>query len=323
MSKSVDREFLEFVHKNRQWNFSFSDYYDVVIWDHIPGRNWTNVYPQLYACILKAHQVRDAPDLRKVAAPVLKTVTRDEKTGQLRGLKPNDNARSVFDKMISEDTQFVCYNAEGEEIANNKAIEGYWWSKADQLESEILFPESADDAEVRTYANQMAFFESREGFHSQLERFTHDLQSDEELTDCDSSDSLALTDGQITSTETEGGEPAEDYVSDGSVTPDEFLFDNDEDEQMVITLISTPGDEVDQRHGMATIDAIRFSQSMKGKDASPEELSKCSEIKDILFNNLSYWRPQELDMDAQFMLFVDREKSHGKERRRLFTCGHD
>lgn len=257
------------------------------------------------------------------AGPILKTLTRDEASGHLRELKDGELAQSVFDEYHSETSRFMFYNDKGEEVQNQAVIDELFYGRSDELEDEILFPEHEMDSEIRTFANGIEFFESAEGMNYIMNRFTKDLQSGDEDSEEEDFDFIPNTARpQLTARRGTSDRDLEEDMNalslvkseddDGYETPDEFKMDNDDDFEFIGTLLSTPGDEVDQRQNMATIDAVRFSQSMRGKDATPEQRETCNEIRDILFNSLSYWRPKELNMQAQFMLYVDREKSHSE-----------
>lgn len=256
-----------------------------------------------------------------MAGSILKTLTRDQVSGHLRELKNGEDAQSVFDEYHSEYSRYVFYNDKGEEVQNQKVIDDLCYDRADALEDEILFPESEMDVEIRTFANSVDFFESSEGMNYIMNRFTRDLETDDEDSEDGSVESVPdRAPSRITAREQPSVRDLEQNMSslvlannevdDGYETPDDQKFDNDEDIDFVGDLLSTPGSETEQRKVMATINAVRFSQSMRGKEATSEQLQTCSEIRDILFNSLSYWRPSKLSMNAQFTLFVDRQKAH-------------
>src|SRR5580700_411556 len=97
--------------------------------------------------LFKAHRCTSGADLYNPAAHILKTLARDSKTMRVRDLKPGDE-ESIYNEIHYEGTQFfyesvettdrcvVKVNTDAKKIPKN-----LFYTKADALEDEVLFPE--------------------------------------------------------------------------------------------------------------------------------------------------------------------------------------
>ena len=131
--------------------------------------------------LFKAHRFRNMPDTYNVAAPILKTLTRDRDSMRLREIKADEEAESIYDEIHHEGTRF---QLRGEDMQLMDAPKVLFYSDADALEDRVLFPEEYEGEEngfaVGAEMNKM---EKLEYEAPDFNRFVNDLDTDEELSE--------------------------------------------------------------------------------------------------------------------------------------------
>lgn len=109
-----------------------------------------------------------------LAAPVLKTLVRDERTGRCRDITPEDREngmKSIWDHINSENARFF-YGAleditsqDAKKVGEGNIPRHLLYMEADALEDEILFPEERlggdSTKQIGKAMNQMAIFEKQ------------------------------------------------------------------------------------------------------------------------------------------------------------------
>ena len=133
--------------------------------------------------LFKAHRCCKAVDIHDFAAPILRSLTKDENSHRSRGVKPGETI--IYDEIHDEGTRFTIT---GPNLKPTQDIPQYlFYDEVDALEDEIIFPEECLGGD-----NYIAVGESTNGLE-QLERrrqlhptrFALDLDTDEELPDED------------------------------------------------------------------------------------------------------------------------------------------
>ena len=183
--------------------------------------------------LVKAYRFRKGPDFYNLAAPVLKTITRDEESQRVRKIKPDEAIASLYDKIHDGRTKFHFGDGTRTDAEPPK---GVFYNEADALEDQVLFPEELD-------AKQSKPLVFREPAH-RLHKFEHggpDMHkfvtgystSESDYTDVDENDdangleghagfgsdtdSFVSTDESL-STEGSGNREADDSDIDGIVS---------------------------------------------------------------------------------------------------------
>jgi len=108
-------------------------------------------YP--FQCLLKAHRCRSGPDLYKAAAPVLSTLTREKDDIRSRDILPGEQGfESIYDMICGPKAEIYYKTSDLGEMSNfdtarsrvQEAPRGFFYSDADALEDQVLFPEKHD-----------------------------------------------------------------------------------------------------------------------------------------------------------------------------------
>ena len=132
--------------------------------------------------LFKAHRFRDMPDAFNIAAPILKTVTRDSNSHRVREIKPGDEAESIYDEIHHPGTQFKIFNEDRQVL--EKTPRYLFYNDVDALEDKVLFPEEThgpgDENEIGNALNSLVALEEQ---GPDINRFVFDLDTDEEVPD--------------------------------------------------------------------------------------------------------------------------------------------
>ena len=80
----VDSYFFELAAQACFWDFGFTDYYEVYIWDFAPGLKALKMYQFIKECLDKAHHIRGNRDRLSYIKPILRTLTREPDTKRVR-----------------------------------------------------------------------------------------------------------------------------------------------------------------------------------------------------------------------------------------------
>ena len=158
--------------------------------------------------LFKANRCRKPADIYDVAAPILKTLTRDGTSHRSRGVKTGE--KSIYDQYHNEDVRFT---VSGPATKPTEDIPQYlFYDEIDALEDEVLFPEEYGGEDnyiaIGESTNRLDQFEKR---RPDFWRFGLDLDTDEELSD----------DGDDDENEDEGD--YDDDVEDIAPEPDEAV----------------------------------------------------------------------------------------------------
>lgn len=161
--------------------------------------------------LFKAHRFRDMPDAYNIAAPILKTVTRDPNSHRVRDIRPGDEVESIYDVIHHPGTEFKIFNEDRQVL--EKIPRYLFYNDIDALEDKVLFPEEThgpgDDVGIDDALNSLVALEEQ---GPDINRFVYDLDTDEEIPDMkpDCKDGESAEDKEDDDDEEEDWEDEED-----------------------------------------------------------------------------------------------------------------
>ncbi|KAM3087999.1 hypothetical protein ACMFMG_002064 [Clarireedia jacksonii] len=143
--KEIGPQFFEEMENYREWRFSFKEYYDVYVWDYEPGERFAGLYNAVQEMLIKAHRCVAGPDMYKLAAPVLKTIRRDE-NNRTCDMRPGDPESKSMWGVINDPRSSFYFGEVTDggfvgDVEPNKYPRNLLYNEADALEDDILFPE--------------------------------------------------------------------------------------------------------------------------------------------------------------------------------------
>jgi hypothetical protein len=245
--------------------------------------------------LIKALRCRSPVDLYSLAAPVLKTLYKDEIAHRVRDIKPGDKVESIYDHICGPDVKFRYgkvedawgKNASGLVRAkpvfdeDNKFPRNYFYNEIDELEDAILFPEE---------------LEARKLNPSDIGKIEPLGQWEETLTIRGFVEGWGSEDSEDTDSSHEYEHDSEMDV-DGSGEEDDF-----EDEE-----------ELSGNDEKTSLTAEKFLQGLSWSTELKDAMKKLS-LMDIPHRPSK--RATNQDMHEEFLVFLDREKAKSKQ----YTC---
>ncbi|KAJ9656968.1 hypothetical protein H2201_008330 [Coniosporium apollinis] len=279
----VGPKFFEDMERYRRWHFSFNEYYDVYVWDAVPGQKFYNLHNTIQGLLIKAHRFHSVREFYEVEAPILKTLVRDKDTQRARDAKPGE--RTIYDSLNSADTHFKSWNEKDEVIVDteeDREARGTFYNEADAAEDRMLFPEELSGSTNELFKENMASMNVFEKRGPDFNRFAADLDTDEEL----ESDDGEHSEGSLCPS-CRGSGDDHDHNHHGEHS-DEWVSD-DTDADADDGWFSGPLAEY-------------FAQSAASAERGNQAIDVTKYFK----------APPELDpanMEREFMSFIDREKS--------------
>jgi hypothetical protein len=184
--REVGPAFFEELDRRRKWSVGFKGYYDVIIWDLLPGEQFPRLYNLVQSMLMKAHRFQSGRDVFKPVEHILRSLYYDEATNRVKDIPTSAKAAtpSVWDRLCDVEVKVF----KGGHISDDAPPE-WKYTDADRLEDLVLFPwERTDSTEVAPAPEQDLAMNGNKGkaFTSSgpnLERFVFDLDTDEELGD--------------------------------------------------------------------------------------------------------------------------------------------
>ncbi|KAL7931850.1 hypothetical protein V8C35DRAFT_308732 [Trichoderma chlorosporum] len=145
----VGIDYFDMTDKLREWRFGFDDYYDVFIWDFVPGETPLRMYNVVISELRNAWRITQPPDMYLHMEPLLRILTREKDTMRTRKINPGEQVESLWDDVTHEAVEFRLYNARGEgmtwppQSGSDKLAEAAYlfYNKANAVEDEVLFPD--------------------------------------------------------------------------------------------------------------------------------------------------------------------------------------
>ncbi|KAF5565793.1 major facilitator superfamily transporter [Fusarium phyllophilum] len=165
----VTRRFLQYLLMRRGEllvRFGFDDYYDVFIWDFVPGEPHMDLYNIVVMELRNAWRMRTPRDMYVHMEFLLRSLHRNEKTMRTRQIKPGENLKSLWDTIADERSEFRLFDVSNKKVTMRKDTElaespYMFYNKANEVEDAILFPD-----ELTSDRKSVAFREIRNGVAS-------------------------------------------------------------------------------------------------------------------------------------------------------------
>ncbi|KAF5638658.1 major facilitator superfamily transporter [Fusarium sp. NRRL 25303] len=162
----VGPDFMKLTGILREWRFGFDDYYDVFIWDFVPGEPHMDLYNIVVMELRNAWRMRTPRDMYIHMESLLRSLHRNEKTIRTRQIKPGENLKSLWDTVADERSEFRLFDVSNKKVTMRKdtaiAESPYmFYNKANEVEDAILFPD-----ELTSDKKSVAFREIRNGVAS-------------------------------------------------------------------------------------------------------------------------------------------------------------
>lgn len=172
--------------KARKWRFGFNDYYDVVLWDVLPGQTFNSQYAVVCDQMTKARRRAAGVDLYDNMKDILQTIRTEPDTGRTRAVRDGEN--TLYDH-IWNGSRFMFFDRESASAANGDIAEAapavnFFYSDLDAVEDLVLFPEELQGAastEVTDRTDPLTTALERCG--PNWKRFINGLDSDDDSDD--------------------------------------------------------------------------------------------------------------------------------------------
>ncbi|CVL02188.1 uncharacterized protein FMAN_08270 [Fusarium mangiferae] len=160
----VGPDFMKLTDILREWRFGFDDYYDVFIWDFVPGEPHMDLYNIVE--LRNAWRMRTPCDMYIHMEFLLRGLHRNEKTMRTRQIKPGENLTSLWDTIADERSEFRLFDVSNKKVTMRKDTEiaespYMFYNKANEVEDAILFPD-----ELTSDKKSVSFREIRNGVAS-------------------------------------------------------------------------------------------------------------------------------------------------------------
>lgn len=249
--------------------------------------------------LFKAHRFCTGADLYNPAAHILKTLTRDKETHRVRELKSGDDTvTSIYDDIHHEGTSFFYGKLETLNSHEVKRAPGQstiprrlFYTEADALEDEILFPEeNSSDGQPVLAVEKLRRWEE-EGFS--MMKFVEGW----------------WTDSDEDSSEDNGEDEGESEDEDESEGENDGEDEDEEDEKN-----QNSENKKDYNYTDKIVGEI-LEQALDKKDGTLDPLATLpgalKELVDKLVPGFEKREKEEPNMEEEFMEFLDREKARG------------
>ncbi|EXK24719.1 hypothetical protein FOMG_18573 [Fusarium oxysporum f. sp. melonis 26406] len=156
-------DFMKMMDVMRKWRFGFSDYYDVYIWDLVPGQSSVDMYNIIVLELRNAWRMKQPRDMYIHMEHLLRSLHRNEKTMHTRQIRPGENVRSIWDTVTDERSSFRLFDVSGKKLTCRDESEiddlpYMFYNQANAAEDAILFPD-----ELTSNKKTVAFREIRNG----------------------------------------------------------------------------------------------------------------------------------------------------------------
>ncbi|KAI0508636.1 hypothetical protein F5B22DRAFT_619770 [Xylaria bambusicola] len=144
---SIGPEYFEFVEQHRNWHLGFDDYYEVWLWHFVPGEAGSMLYNVVVEDLRKAWRIAKPNDIYNHQEHFLRTLTRNEKTQRVRLIKPEEQAKSLWDDVRNPNNIFVLTDLSSQSTKTfqgdntGKVAPHIFYNEADAEEDTVLFPD--------------------------------------------------------------------------------------------------------------------------------------------------------------------------------------
>ncbi|KAI0145127.1 hypothetical protein GGR57DRAFT_507291 [Xylariaceae sp. FL1272] len=143
----IGPDYFEIVDRCRNWYLGFDDYYEVWIWDLVPGLEGNVLYNTVVEGLRKAWRITKPIDIYNHQEPFLRSLTRNRETNRVRPIKSGEQVVSLWDDAHHQDNIFIATDAKS---GRTWTIQGdgaqklpphTLYSEADAAEDAVLFPD--------------------------------------------------------------------------------------------------------------------------------------------------------------------------------------
>ncbi|SMQ51641.1 unnamed protein product [Zymoseptoria tritici ST99CH_3D7] len=171
------------------FRFSFSEHYDVIVWDTLPGVHPEEFQSRIHNTLIKAYRFTQGIECYSVAAPILKTIRRDPDTGRCRDVREGEE--SVWDVIQHPDSQSIDFLVEyldgkvtGRRDMTAEEKHERYYNEIDAAEDEVLFPEELQGQQITAIGDHADRITQALGTHGfNMIRFIKGLDSDDDSDD--------------------------------------------------------------------------------------------------------------------------------------------
>jgi hypothetical protein len=162
----IGLEYFDRTEELREWRFGFSDYYDVFIWDFVPGRSPTTMYNVIITVsssgtasemcdanavsqeLRHSWRIAEPRDVYKHMAPLLQTLTRDKDTMRTRKIRPGEDVKTLWDTLMDDQIRFLSVDMRGKSVTHRDSTDlrspYMFYNAANAAEDKVLFPDESD-----------------------------------------------------------------------------------------------------------------------------------------------------------------------------------
>ncbi|KAF4991683.1 hypothetical protein FGRMN_7656 [Fusarium graminum] len=158
-------EFMKMTDILREWRFGFSDYYDVYIWDFVPGESYSDMYNIIILELRNAWRIKEPRAMYHHMEPLLRSLHRNEETMHTRQIKPGEKVKSIWDTLMDDRSEIRLFDISGRKVTCRSdseiaATPYMFYNQANVVEDAILFPD-----ELTSNKTNVAFREIRNGVY--------------------------------------------------------------------------------------------------------------------------------------------------------------
>ncbi|KAK7962471.1 MFS allantoate transporter [Apiospora aurea] len=129
----------------RNFHLEFDDYYDVWIWDFVPGERPIVLYNTIVEDLRKAARMTKLSDMYMNKERFLRSITREEDTQRVRSIKPGEEVKSMWDVATDPSNKYFVWDEKGQQEIHDSGSHGgpsnQFYSEADAAEDAVLFPD--------------------------------------------------------------------------------------------------------------------------------------------------------------------------------------
>ncbi|KAJ4302088.1 hypothetical protein N0V88_002224 [Collariella sp. IMI 366227] len=138
--------FFDIAELSRKWHFNFDSYYEVYIWDFIPGRPAIDLYHHLRDTLSKARRIKTNRGKYAHMKYIMETLTREPDSKRVRQLKPGEDSRSLYDELCGPDAEFWMKTTNTAPVMTKEDITPgvspyLYYNDTDAAEDAVLFEE--------------------------------------------------------------------------------------------------------------------------------------------------------------------------------------
>ncbi|KAK7984000.1 hypothetical protein PG989_011402 [Apiospora arundinis] len=129
----------------RNFCLNFDDYYEVWIWDFVPGELPISLYHTVVEDLRKAARMTKLSDMYMNTERFMRSLVREEDTQRVRSIKPGEEVRTLWDVATDPENEYVVWDGKGNQEIYDSGSHGgtshQFYTEADAAEDMVLFPD--------------------------------------------------------------------------------------------------------------------------------------------------------------------------------------